>query len=403
MALVMVVSISLATAGTRATAAPATKATVTLNVASWSAAVQEENAVKKLLSKFTAAYHIKTNYQVINGDYPTAMKARITSGTAPDVFYLNSDVGQDFIQTGQIHNLDFLKKVKSYNFKGLYSPLVKGFMWKGHVYGIPKDQSALSMFYNKAMFSAAGISSPPTTWSEFTNDACKLTDKSKHVYGASLSADPARWLAFVYAAGGSLFNKARTKVTIDSPQAKQALDFYAGLVAKGCAAIPSTVGAGWNGEAFGKGLVAMTFEGNWLTQPMQQTYSSISYGVAPLPAGPKGRANLEFTSAWAMYSKTKHFKEAAKLIEFLTDQHGMTLWDKLSAYLPARKGISYPSSAKVFMEQVKYSRDWFFPPHFTTALTPIGNDIQKVMQNQMSSSAALSDMQQQGNTALNAP
>lgn len=388
--------------GARAVAAPA-KASVTLNVASWSSTVVEENAVKKLLAAFKSKYHINYSYQVINGDYPTAMKARITAGTAPDVFYMNSDVGQDFIQTGQLHNLDFLKSIKSYDYKALYPSLVKGFMWKGHVYGIPKDYSTLAMFYNKDMFKAAGISKPPTTWAQFQTDACKLTDKSKHVYGAVISADPARWLPFVYSAGGSLFNKNHTKVTIDNPGAKQALDFYAGLVKKGCAAIPSTVGAGWNGEAFGKGLGAMVFEGNWLTEPMGTTYPNIKYGTAFLPKGPKGYGNLAFTASWAMSAKTKNFKEASLLMEFLTGKAGMTDWDKYANYLPARKGISYPASGKVFVQQVKYSKDWFFPPHFSSALTPIGNDIQKVMQGQLTSAQALADMQQQGNTALNAP
>src|SRR5947209_14955687 len=145
---------TFATAGhTGVSAAPA-KA-VTLTVASWSSTPVEEAAVKKLLNAFKSKYHINYNYLVLNGDYPTAMKARITAGTAPDVFYLNSDVAQDFIQTGQIHNLDFLKSIKSYDYKALYPSLVRGFMWKGHVYGIPKDYSTLAMFYNKSMFKAA--------------------------------------------------------------------------------------------------------------------------------------------------------------------------------------------------------------------------------------------------------
>ena len=387
---------------TAASAAPS-QASATLNVASWSAAPQEENAVKKLLAAFTAKTHIKTNYQVINGDYPTALKARITAGTAPDVFYLNSDVAQDFIQTGQIHNLDFLKSVNGYDFNQLYPSLVEGFMWKGSVYAIPKDQSTLALYYNKDMFKAAGISKPPTTEAQFTVDACKLTDKKKHIYGAVISADIARWWAFVYAAGGSVFNSNQTKVVIDNAAAKQSLAWYAGLVKMGCAALPSTVGATWNGDAFDKGLAAMVFEGNWLTQPTQQTAPNMHWGITYLPKGPKGYGNLAFTAAWAMSAKTAHFAEASKLVEFLTDANGEKLWDTYSGYLPARKDLSYPSADKVFMEQVKYSKDFFFPPHGTTMETPMGNDIQKAMQNQLTVSAALSDMQKQGNTALNVP
>lgn len=394
---------TVALSGRSFVAAAPVKASVTLNVASWSAAPQEEAAVKKLLAAFTKKYHVQTKYQVINGDYPTAMKARIAAGTLPDVFYLNSDVAQDFIQTGKLHSLDFLKNEKSYDYKALYPSLVKGFMWKGHVYAIPKDQSTLALYYNKDMFKAAGISKPPTTWSQFTSDACKLTNKSKKVYGAVISADVARYWAFVYAAGGKVFNGNHTKVVIDNPGAKAALTFYAGLVQKGCAALPTDVGATWNGDAFDKGLAAMVFEGNWLTQPTQQATPAIHFGIAPLPKGPKTRGNLAFTAAWAMAANTKHFKQAAELMSFLTNANGEKLWDKYSGYLPARKNVSYPKSSKVFMEQVRYSKDFFFPPHGTTMETPMGTDIQKVMQGQMSVATALSDMQSQGNTALNVP
>jgi multiple sugar transport system substrate-binding protein len=403
-AVAVVTIATLVLAGRSAANAAPNRATVTLNVASWSATPQEENAVKKLLADFTKKYKVKTSYQVINGDYPTALKARIAAGTLPDVFYLNSDVAQSFIQTGKLHSLDFLKSVKSYNFNDLYSALVKGFEWKGHVYAIPKDQSTLALFYNKTMLKAAGISKPPTTWSQFTTDACKLTNKSKKIYGAVISADIARWWPFVYAAGGTVFNKNRSKIVIDNSGAKQALQFYAGLVQKGCAALPTTVGASWNGDAFDKGLAGMVIEGNWLTQPTQQATPKISFGIAPLPKGPKGYGNLAFTAAWAMAGNTKHLKESEELMEFLTNASGEKLWDQLSGYLPARKSVSYPADGKVFMEQVKYSKDYFFPPTGENAIsTSMDNDIQKVMEGQMAVSTALSDMQQQGNTALSAP
>ncbi|HEY8283105.1 MAG TPA: ABC transporter substrate-binding protein, partial [Chloroflexota bacterium] len=79
----------------RATAAPA-HATVTISLASWSTGAVEGKALAKLLADFEAKNpSIKVNYQIINGDYPTVMKARITAGTAPDVFYMNSDVAQE--------------------------------------------------------------------------------------------------------------------------------------------------------------------------------------------------------------------------------------------------------------------------------------------------------------------
>lgn len=401
-AAVLVISVTLATGG-RAVAAPA-QATTTIGFVSWSSTPVELAAVKKLIDNFQSKYkNVKISYTDVANNYQTIMKARLVAGTQPDVFWMNSDYNQDFIRTNQLKNLDFLKSVKSYGFSNFYKSLVSGYMYKGHVYGIPKDYSTLAIFYNKAMFKAAGISKPPTTWAEFQTDACKLTDKSKKVYGAVISADIARWLAFVFAAGGSFLNKSLNKVTINSSAAKQALDWYAGLVQKGCAAIPSTVGAGWNGEAFGRQNAAMVFEGNWLTGVMHDTYPTVSYGTAVLPTGPKGQGNLAFSSAWVISSKTKHLKEATEFLEYVTGKSGMSVWSKFSGYIGSRKDVKPLPGTQVFVQQVKHSQTYFFPPGFANVLSAVGNDIQKVMEGKMTSSQALSDMASQANIALNAP
>ncbi len=53
-------------------------------------------------------------------------------------------------------------------------------------------------------------------------------------------------------------------MTLDTPEAQEAMDFYVNLVLDGVAAQPSDLDSGWPGEAFGKGQAAMAFEGNWI-------------------------------------------------------------------------------------------------------------------------------------------
>jgi multiple sugar transport system substrate-binding protein len=85
------------------------------------------------------------------------------------------------------------------------------------------------------------------------------------------------------------------------------------------------LGAGWDGEAFGKQQVAMTIEGGWLILFMAQTYPSVQYGIVPLPKADNGqRGNLIFTNAWAAYSQTKHPDAAWKLIQYMTGQEYQT-------------------------------------------------------------------------------
>lgn len=405
-ALATVVSVSLV-AGVR-TGSPSAKAAGSVSFATWSSNPTEQAGQKKLVSAFEKKYGIHIDFQVINGDYPTLMKAAFTAGTAPDVFYINSDYFQDFASSGALMNLDFLKKNKSFGYNQYFKNLQAGYVYNKHVYGLVKDYSTLALWYNKTMFKKAGIKSPPTTWSQLKKDACKLTNKSKKVYGISLSADPARWAAFLLAdgggssGGGGILNKSQTKAYLAGSAGVNSLSFYAGLVKQGCAARPDQTGDGWNGESFGHQHSAMAIEGNWMTSYMQQTFPEVRWGLAVLPKGPTGKqGNLAFTAAYGVYARTGNKKNALKLLEYLAGKAGTTVWSHVVGYVPARKDVKAPKITKVFSEQTKYAKDWFFPPGFSTrALTPMGNDIQAVMDGKMSAQDAINDMQDQATKAL---
>jgi multiple sugar transport system substrate-binding protein len=404
LAAVTVGSISLV-AGVGGGSTPA-RAAGTVSFATWSSNPTEQAGQKKLVAAFEKQTGIKVDFQVLNGDYGTVLKTRLTAGTAPDVFYMNSDVFQDFASSGALANLDFLKKVKSFGYNQYYKNLQSGYVYHKHVYGLVKDYSTLALWYNKTLFSQAGIKKAPTTWAQMKSDACKLTDKSKKQYGISMSADPARWAAFLLQAGGGssggggLLNKAQTKAYIAGKAGVSSLSYYAGLVKQGCAATPSQVGAGWNGEAFGHENVAMAIEGNWMTSYMQQTFPNVKWGIAPLPKDKKN-GNLAFTAAYSMYAHTKNKANAIKLIEYLAGKAGTKVWSHVVGYVPARKDVKAPAITKVFSKQTKYAKAWFFPPGFNTrALTPMGNDIQKVMDGSMTPQAAINDMQAQATKAL---
>src|SRR5439155_140863 len=125
----------------------------------------------------------------------------------------------------------------------------------GPVYGIPKDFNTLGLVYNKDLFKAAGIAEPTNDWSwtDLSAAAKKLTTGG--VVGLSLPADAARFMPFLWQAGGDLAN-------INNAAGVAATDFYTGFEAKdGVSKLTSELGICWPGEAFEKGKAAMVFEG----------------------------------------------------------------------------------------------------------------------------------------------
>ncbi len=77
-----------------------------------------------------------------------------------------------------------------------------------------------------------------------------------------------RWGAFMFQNGAAMTNEDNTAMTLDTPEAREALEFVAGLYQDGFAVKPAAVDAGWAGEAFGQGKAAMVIEGNWLPPAM---------------------------------------------------------------------------------------------------------------------------------------
>ena len=62
--------------------------------------------------------------------------------------------------------------------------------------------------------------------------------------------------------------------------------------------------AGWGGEALGKGVAAMTIEGNWIRGALTKDFPNIKTKVVELPAGPAGKGTLLFSNCWGIAAKS---------------------------------------------------------------------------------------------------
>lgn len=104
----------------------------------------------------------------------------------------------------------------------------------------------------------------------------------------------------------------------DSPENVEALEYVQAGLEAGNFAYASDLGAGWGGEAFGKGLAAMVIEGNWIGGALSNDFPDVNYLVAELPAGPAGPGTLQFTNCWGMAADSPNQEAALDLVEYLT-------------------------------------------------------------------------------------
>jgi len=84
---------------------------------------------------------------------------------------------------------------------------------------------------------------------------------------------------------------------------------------------PTDLGASWCGEAIGKQLVGMTYEGGWMVPFMKTTYPNVNWNTQVLPAGPKGQADIIFTNAIGVNAATKFPKASAAFALFVTSEY----------------------------------------------------------------------------------
>lgn len=308
-------------------------------------------------------------YEPIPGNYSEKIQLMLGTHQPPDLFWLKDYTSPAFMRFNTLAPLDdYIHTDTSFAVDDFFPLFRDAYKYKGKYYGFAKDFNVYVLFFNKEMFAKAGLSKPPTTWTELESMARKLTkdtngDGRTDQFGLVVEPVPEMLMPFVYQNGGELHDKAgNPKVT--EPAFLAALDFYVGLYRNKIATIPTDVGAGWNGDAFGRKNAAMVISGGWLIPYLKDGYPAIQYGVAPLPMG-KTRATIAFSTAYVIPKEARHPENAWKMFSYFAGKEGMTKWTKTGLAFPTRKSVADANgfyqhpTYRVFMESVPFARPLF--------------------------------------------
>ncbi|MCY0902893.1 MAG: ABC transporter substrate-binding protein [Firmicutes bacterium] len=389
-------------------AAAATQKPVTIVVASWSGTNVTNGIIDRQLAAFNRSHPgIHAVYRPISGDYETILKTEFVAGDAPDIITVNNG-GQapTFESEGAVIPLNSFIAKSHYSLKDFYPGALDMFVTGSTVYGLPRDQSPLALYYNPVLFKRAHISGPPKTWAQFEADARKLTDVKAKVYGLVQTPQEPRWAQFIYQAGGSVMNPAMTKMTLDTPAALKGFSFFIHLYRSGIAAQPSEVGATWGGQALGMGRAAMTLEGAWAIPYLQDTYPNTHFAIVPLPKGPKNNDSLDFPTAWAITKDAKYPQQAWEVIQYLTGA-GEAQWVEQGGLVTVRKSLvhmpyyrTHPIYTNI-IKQLPTAVPWTFPNGFDQYVnSTLSNETLLAVEGKISPKEALQQLQQQGQNSL---
>jgi len=387
-AVLLGVLVAVVLVATSAQAGHKTTKVTNVTLAGWSSGGDEDNLLQKVLDTFNQTHpSVHATLQIINTNYGDAMTARFAAHNPPNVFYVDSYIAGQWEKQGVLQPLNGYIKKSHFDTSKFFPRLLGAFKHGKTVYGFPKDWSPLATEVNNSLFAKAGVK-VPKTWAQLKSVAQTMVQK--HVISGGgrpicLSPDWARMLAFIYQGGGSIKH-------VTSKATAQAVNFYVGLLKSGLAGTPAQLGAGWCGEALGKGKSAIIFEGNWLIPYMKSTFPAVHYGIAPMVKG-KDQGNLAFTVSYSMGKDSQDKAAAWTLLSWLVSKKGQKIWNSLGLALPSRTDVKAVGGRGPFLRAAPFAHGWGFGnPNFNNAYTVMGNDITAVISGQKTTQQMLSDV-----------
>ncbi|HZK59819.1 MAG TPA: sugar ABC transporter substrate-binding protein [Cryobacterium sp.] len=243
-------------------------------------------------------------------DYFTALQTDLAAGTAADVFDIEYGNYSSYAANGVLAELTVADP-------SAFDPtLLETYQTEGVQYALPTSFSDVVLFYNKALFDAAGLDYPTAdwTWEDERAAAETLTDQAAGVFG---DYQPISYYEFykALAQNGESLLDSEGKAAFNTPGGIEAIEWLAG---KSGTVMPTPEqGAGtpdFDSGLFTQGKLAMFHSGIWMFGTFADMADGWDIAVEP---GNTQQASAMFSNAVAVSATSEHAGEATKFAEFL--------------------------------------------------------------------------------------
>lgn len=289
-------------------------------------------------------------------------------GQAPDVFHEDSVVCYEYGVMGYAEPLNTyldaatLADVSDTSWVGVRDD-------NGNLYGMPFLQETLVIFYNKALFAAAGIVPPAdgmVSWTELRDYALRLTkrDASGQVatWGLLAPLEQRLWWCLVAQNEGNVLvrhDDGTWHVEIDDA-AREAIEFYTNLVTVDGVMPSEVLSYDFTSllQGFKTGKYAMFSFGCWVRSWIERvTKNELDWGMLQVK-GPKRNVTETDPQALAIYSGSKHKAEAAQFLAFFTNTENQARLAKADWLFPVRQSALARSEFQTEEDQWDVAYQW---------------------------------------------
>ncbi|HEX8032268.1 MAG TPA: extracellular solute-binding protein [Ktedonobacterales bacterium] len=308
---------------------------------------------QNLANQYMAAHpNVTIKISVIENDpFKTKLTTAMQAGTPPDIFQSwGGGVLQQYAKAGLMK--DITSDLQSGGWGDSFSPAALNlYSYNGKYYGVPWDVGAVGFWYNKALFTQAGITQAPATWDDFLNVVKKL--QAAHITPIALG-EKDKWPGAFYweylavrLGGKAAFDKAYNHDggSFSDPVFVQAGTYLQQLVAL------KPFQNGYLGATYdtdhrplmGNGKAAMELMGQWA--PSNDAASATDkkgpdFGFFPFPSLPNQQGNpTDVLGGGNGFGIGKNAPaEAIDFVKFLTSADNQRKFATQGALLPPVKG-----------------------------------------------------------------
>jgi raffinose/stachyose/melibiose transport system substrate-binding protein len=118
--------------------------------------------------------NVKINITVLENDaFKTKLNTVLQSGSPPDLFHSwGGGVLFQYAKAGLVQDLS--SALQGSWGSSFSTAALNVYSQNSHYYGVPWDMGAVVFWYNKSLFTDAGITQPPATWTDFLQTVKKL-------------------------------------------------------------------------------------------------------------------------------------------------------------------------------------------------------------------------------------
>jgi multiple sugar transport system substrate-binding protein len=311
----------------------------------------DKPAVEHLVQQFNATHKsVKIDMTIQPADVlAQKLLPAYSAGKGPTITSLDASQVPQYAKLGVIAPVDDVYSSGALDKSVLPKASLDATTYDGKQYGIPMAATNSALYYNKAMFKAAGIANAPATMDELAADAKKLTKytagaDTKNVYGIAIPETQAisHWAVLLWSEGGDILNSDNTRSELGSAATIKAANYWNDLIQK-----DHITPVGLNGvqgdSLFSSGRAAMVMNGPWASSGYKA--AKIDFGVVPVPKGPAGQfANAVSVNMHLNAAATDEQKKAAStFFKYWNSTASQTYWSVHTSYPPNLSTV--PASA----------------------------------------------------------